>query len=73
MMGIMNLRVSGRVNSGRYEICHSFFCDFWFFTFFFLFFLFLIARSSGGWENVEMIDFELSTLPCIICIFVWGC
>lgn len=38
MMGIMNLRVSGRVNSGRYEICHSFFCDLWFFTFFSFFF-----------------------------------
>lgn len=36
-------------------------------------FFFLIARSSGGWENVEMIDFELSTLLFIICIFVWGC
>lgn len=35
MMGIMTLRVSESVNSGRYGICHSFFWDFWFFTFFF--------------------------------------
>jgi len=51
----------GRVNSGRYGICYSFFCDLWGFTS-----SPLIARSSGGWRNVEMIDSELATLPCII-------
>jgi len=60
-MGILDLRVSGRVNSGRYGICYSFFCDLLVFTF-----VFLISRSSRVLGNVEMIDSELSTPPCTI-------
>jgi len=56
----------GRVNSGRYGICYSFFYDLLVFTF-----VFLIAPSSDRWGNVEMIDSKLSTLPCVIYFVCW--